>query len=490
MAHTLADFPQSTRFGKLPPAFYTRLRPTPLPDPVLVAWNAELAQALGLYADPQSHPHLTDILAGNHLPRDANPLASVYSGHQFGTYVPQLGDGRAILIGECKAPDGVIYELQLKGAGRTPYSRMGDGRAVMRSTIREYLCSEAMHGLGIPTTRALGLAGSPHPVMRETIETAAVILRVAPTFVRFGHFEYFARTHDHASLNTLADWVIDHFYPQCRDDSQPYVALLLQVTQKTAELIARWQSVGFCHGVLNSDNMSILGLTLDYGPFGFMDGFNAAHICNHSDHTGRYAWHQQPEIGLWNLHCLAQALLSLADKEALTDVLRQYQPYFEKAFAEQLRQKLGFHTWQDEDWDLTSRLLELMQRSATDWTLFWRALSTFDADSNPGNQSLRNFFIDREEFDAWSNDYRARLAQENNQQVERAPRMNLVNPVYVLRNHLAEIAIRQAVQKQDFSEIEQLRRCLAEPFDEREEFAHYASSPPDWANELSVSCSS
>lgn len=490
MAYTLADFPQAARFGSLPPEFYTRLAPTPLPDPVLVAWNAELAETLGLHADPLAHPQLAEILVGNHLPQGADPLASVYSGHQFGTYVPQLGDGRAILIGECRAPDGTIYELQLKGAGRTPYSRMGDGRAVLRSSIREYLCSEAMHGLDIPTTRALGLAGSPQPVWRETVETAAVVLRVAPTFVRFGHFEYFYRTGDHASLRTLADWVIDHFYPQCRDDHQPYSALLNQVTQRTAELVARWQGVGFCHGVLNSDNMSILGLTLDYGPFGFQDGFNAAHICNHSDHTGRYAWHQQPEIGLWNLHCLAQALLPLADREALTEALQQYQLLFETAFSEQLRKKLGLLSWQDDDWDLTSRLLEMMQKSSTDWTLFWRALAGFDAISGNENPHLRDFFIDRDAFEAWSGEYRARLLQENNQQPARIKRMNRANPAYVLRNHLAETAIRKASAEQDYSEIERLRRCLASPFDERDEFADYAVQPPGWAGELSVSCSS
>lgn len=490
MAYTLGDFPQATRFGSLPPQFYTRLSPTPLPDPVLIAWNTELAEALGLIADPDAHPRLAEILAGNHLPQGSEPLASVYSGHQFGVYVPQLGDGRAIMIGECRAPDGMIHELQLKGAGRTPYSRMGDGRAVLRSSIREYLCSEAMHGLGIPTTRALGLAGSPQPVWRETVETAAVVLRVAPTFVRFGHFEYFCRTGDHASLQTLADWVIEHFYPQCRDEAQPYAALLHLVTQRTAELVAHWQAVGFCHGVLNSDNMSILGLTLDYGPFGFLDGFNAAHVCNHSDHTGRYAWHQQPEIGLWNLHCLAQALLPLADKEQLTDVLRQYQPQFESAFAERLRQKLGLRDWRDEDWDLASQLLELMQRSASDWTLFWRALSGFEGENAPGDTHVRDFFIDRAAFDAWARQYQARLAQENSQQTERAIRMNRVNPAYVLRNHLAEIAIRKAGQEQDYTEIERLRRCLVNPFDAREEFAAYARRPPDWANELSVSCSS
>lgn len=490
MAFTLADFPQFPRFGSLPPEFYTRLAPTPLPDPVLIAWNPQLAETLGLHADPAAHPHLVDILAGNHLPQYASPLASVYSGHQFGTYVPQLGDGRAILIGEHRAPDGTVYELQLKGAGRTPYSRMGDGRAVLRSSIREYLCSEAMHGLGIPTTRALGLAGSPQPVWRESVETAAVVLRVAPTFVRFGHFEYFSHNGDHTSLRTLADWVIQHFHPECLDQKDRYAALLHKATEQTARLIALWQGVGFCHGVMNSDNMSIIGLTLDYGPFGFMDSFNAAHVCNHSDHTGRYAWHLQPEIGLWNLHCLAQALLPLSDKDALTEVLHQYQPLFEQAFAEQHRRKLGLREWRSDDWDLMAELLEMMQQSSTDWTRFWRSLSGFDALPGRMNQTLRDFFIDRERFDAWAGRYGARLAQDQLPQPERARDMNQVNPAYVLRNHLAEIAIRQAAREGDHSGIERLQRCLSAPFEERDEFQDLASAPPGWASELSVSCSS
>lgn len=488
MAYTLADYPQTPRFGALPAEFYTRLMPTPLPDPALVAWNSALAESLGLHADPQNHPDLAHFLLGNRLPVGANTLASVYSGHQFGSYVPQLGDGRALLIGEHRAPDGNIYEFQLKGAGLTPYSRMGDGRAVLRSSIREYLCSEAMQGLGIPTTRALGLAGSPEPVWRETRETAAVVLRVAPTFVRFGHFEYFCHTGNHASLRTLANWVITHFYPECSDDPQPYAALLRAVTGRTAKLMAQWQSVGFCHGVMNSDNMSILGLTLDYGPFGFLDGFNAGHICNHSDHSGRYAWQNQPEIGLWNLHCLAQALLPLADRDALTDALEQYQPRFEADFADLLRQKLGLQHWLDTDWALTNQLLDMMQQSTTDWTLFWRALADFDADTH-SNNTLRDFIIDRTAFDAWANQYRARLGQESGTTTDRKERMNRSNPQYVLRNHLAETAIQKASEG-DFSEISRLQTCLSRPFDKQATFSDYAMAPPDWATHLSVSCSS
>ena len=486
MRHTLHQFVPHSRFGKLPEALYTRLLPTPVSAPQLLAWNAPLAAQLGFEPDPAAQPHLAEILAGNRLPESASPLASVYSGHQFGSYVPQLGDGRALLIGEYATPEGEILELQLKGAGPTPYSRRGDGRSVLRSAIREYLASEALHGLGIPTTRALGLAGSEDMVWRETREPLAVLLRVAPTFVRFGHFEFCYWAGDHATLRQLADWVITHFYPACQNEPAPYAALLREVSERTAKLIAQWQAVGFCHGVMNSDNMSILGLTLDYGPFGFMDGFNAEHICNHSDDLGRYAYHRQPEIGLWNLYCLAQALTPLCEHESLSEVLKGYQAEFEARHGEQMQAKLGLRSWREDDWKLLGRLLVLLQQSGTDWTIFWRALSQLD--SAPSR--LRDMFVDREAFDAWARDFLARLAQEGVEREKRAAGMNAGNPAYVLRNHLAEIAIRKAQDEQDTSEIERLRRCLAEPFHERAEFADYAQRPPDWAREISVSCSS
>lgn len=486
MHYTLADFPQVRRFATLPPDFYTERPPTPLCSPTLAAWNSPLAESLGLDPDPQQHPDLPQILAGNRLPKHSRPLASVYSGHQFGVYVPQLGDGRALLIGEHRAPDGMIHELQLKGAGRTPYSRSGDGRAVLRSSIREYLGSEAMHGLGIATTRALGLVVSPEIVWRESAETAAVLLRVAPTFVRFGHFEYFSHTGQHAALRTLTDWVIEHFYPQCRDAADPVAALLREVVGRTARMIAAWQTNGFCHGVMNSDNMSILGLTLDYGPFGFLDGFNAGHICNHSDPHGRYAWNRQPEAGLWNLQCLAGALLPLSTREALGEALEQYGADFEQAQTERFQHKLGLHDWQDGDLDLLGRLLELMQGSAADWTLFWRALASLDdADA----LAPRDFFVDRAAFDAWTSDYRQRLRQDNRPAPERRTTMRRANPRYVLRNHLAEQAIRQA-DAGDFGEIVRLQRCLMHPFDEQPEFSAYAALPPEWAATIRVSCSS
>ncbi|GHD58563.1 protein adenylyltransferase SelO [Jeongeupia chitinilytica] len=483
MEYTLATAPLTPRFALLPDRYYSIVTPSPLPAPRLLAWNAALAAQLGLNPDPAAHPRLAELLVGNLL-RQERPLASVYSGHQFGQWAGQLGDGRAILVAELTDTDGCIQEIQLKGAGLTPYSRMGDGRAVLRSSIREYLCSEAMAGLGIPTTRALSLVGSPEPVWRETRETAAVVARVAPTFLRFGHFEHFYHRGEPVALNELADWTIAHFYPECAAATSPYLALFEAVRDRTAAMIADWMAVGFCHGVMNSDNMSMLGLTLDYGPFGFLDGFDAGHICNHSDHHGRYAFNQQPQIGLWNLACLAQTLVNLVDADALRTALDGYQQVFEAAYAERLRRKFGLAEWREADWARFTRLLELMQASRTDWTIFWRDLSR-----TARHDRLRDQFVDRDAFDTWLADYRTRLATDILAPAEREAIMLATNPRLVLRNHLAEVAIRKAADG-DASEIARLQRALSRPFDDDEAFDDLAGPAPDWAASLSVSCSS
>ncbi|WP_373975039.1 YdiU family protein [Chitinibacter sp. SCUT-21] len=481
--------PLNPRFSQLNERFWDHTPPTPMPNAHVVALNYALAQQLGInwHADQQQlDPTLPDYLLGNRIPQGSVSLASVYSGHQFGVNVPQLGDGRALLVAEFTDPHGEHWEMQLKGAGPTPYSRRGDGRAVLRSSIREYLACEALHHLGIPTTRALAIGGSPQTVWRETRETAAVVTRLAPTFVRFGHFEYFFYQGEPERIKELADWVITHHYPACAAAPNPYLAMLEQVITRTAQLIAQWQAVGFCHGVMNSDNMSILGLTIDYGPYGFLDGFDAGHICNHSDEAGRYAYNQQPQIGLWNLHCLAQALLPLTDKDALLAALGEYQPQFEAAFAEQLRAKLGFAEWFEDDWTLVTDLFELMQATHTDWTIFWRTLSHWSVAQN--TSELRDLFLAREHFDDWLERYQRRL-NDGLSDKARSQAMLAVNPKYVLRNHLAQIAIEKA-QHGDFSEIECLHHCLMRPFDEQTEFEAYAAAPPSWASELSVSCSS
>jgi uncharacterized protein YdiU (UPF0061 family) len=485
-------------FGRLGPAFHARLAPQPLPDPYLVAFSADAARLIALPDQAASDPAFVQAAVGNRVPAGADPLAAMYSGHQFGVYVPQLGDGRAILLGAVDGPQG-LWELQLKGSGRTPYSRLGDGRAVLRSSIREFLCSEAMHGLGIPTTRALSVAGSDTPVLRETVETAAVVVRMAPSFVRFGSFEFFYWRNLHVELRQLADYVIDGFYPQCRaagDGPKPYLAWLEAVARRTARLIAQWQAVGFCHGVMNTDNMSILGLTIDYGPFGFVDGFDANHVCNHSDEHGRYAYAQQPLVAHWNLYCLGQALIPLTgDVEATQAALESYKDEFAQAISAQFNAKLGLATPRDGDTALAERLLALLDAQRVDWTIFWRRLSQLPAAAgNPRRDApVRDLFADRSAFDAWVVDYRARLAAEGSDDAERAARMNRVNPKFVLRNHLAESAIRKARGDdgpRDFGEVARLLDCLRRPYDEQPGYEAYAAPPPDWAAGLALSCSS
>ncbi len=486
--------------------FFTRLAPTPLPSPYLIGVAPAAAALLGW--DASRLPAVTqdaqfiDTFIGNAVPDWADPLATVYSGHQFGVWAGQLGDGRAIRLAEAQMPDGP-WEIQLKGAGLTPYSRMADGRAVLRSSIREYLCSEAMHALGVPTTRAMAIVGSDAPVRRETIETSAVVTRLAPSFIRFGHFEHFAAREDHASLKQLADFVIDRFYPACRDEASPYQALLREVSLRTADMVAHWQAVGFCHGVMNTDNMSILGLTIDYGPFGFLDAFDANHICNHSDQQGRYAYSQQPQIAFWNLHCLAQALLPLwrdttaadaeAAKEAAVEAAREaldpFRDRYASAFFRHYRAKLGLRTEQEQDETLMTNLFRVMHANRVDYTLFWRNLAQVGSQDASCDAPVRDLFMDRAAWDAWAAEYRARLQAEQSEDAARRVAMLQVNPKYVLRNHIAETAIRAARDK-DFSEVDRVLGVLSKPFDEQPEAAHYAALPPDWASGLEVSCSS
>jgi len=484
---TLDTLTFDNRYARLPPAFYRKLQPTPLAQPYLVSVSDDAAALLDLDPAEIRGERCLNLLAGNYLPPGADPLAMNYAGHQFGTLVPQLGDGRALLLGEIINARRERWTLQLKGAGETPFSRTADGRAVLRSTIREYLCSEAMHALGIPTTRALGIAGADEPVYRETPETAAVLLRLAPTNVRFGSFEVFYYRRELDYVKQLADHVIEEYFPQCTDASGApgaYEQLLIEVIERTARLMAQWQAVGFCHGVMNTDNMSILGLTLDYGPYGFMEGFNPGHICNHSDTQGRYAYQNQPYIGLWNCSRLAQALTPLIPAESCNAALARYEGAYLEHYAALMRAKLGLTTVMQGDDGLINDLLTLLAEHQTDYTIFFRALGEIgDIDR------ARDEIINRAAFDAWAARYRERLAAENSNDTERRARMHAVNPKYVLRNHLAQIAIEKATQK-DFSEVDRLLALLRRPFDEQPDNEAYASPPPDWAKNIEVSCSS
>lgn len=459
--------------------------PTPLPEPYLVAVSPTSLHLCGISPEQANSQEFIDIFTGNKLPDQCQPRATVYSGHQFGVWAGQLGDGRAILLGEL---NGV--EVQLKGAGLTPFSRMGDGRAVLRSSIREFLCSEAMVGLGIPTTRVLCITGSDALVLREQPETAAVVTRIAPSFIRFGSFEHWFYRDDHASLKKLADFVIQRYFPELLESTQPYIALLTEVTRRTAHLIAHWQTTGFMHGVMNTDNMSILGLTLDYGPFGFMEAFNPQHICNHSDDYGRYSYAMQPQIGLWNCYALGQAMLPLTGSvDETKSALSQFESEYQSQLASLWQAKLGFTSSMEEDRELINAMLHMMTINQLDFTIFFRRLSELRLNDHSMDNKLRDLCVDRESLDQWLNQYRQRLTKEASIDEVRQPAMLRCNPKYILRNYLAQNAI-EAAQRHDFSEIEKLRRILSNPFDEQPENETYADLPPDWARDISVSCSS
>jgi uncharacterized protein YdiU (UPF0061 family) len=468
--------------------------PTPLPAPYFVAASPSAAALVGLDPAELSHEDFVAVFSGNGVPPRAQPLAAVYSGHQFGHWAGQLGDGRAILLGELATADGPM-EVQLKGAGMTLYSRMGDGRAVLRSSIREFLCSEAMAALGIPTTRALMVTGSNKSVIRESIESAAVVTRMAASFVRFGSFEHWSYSNRHEELRVLADYVIDAFYPELRGTENPYLALLAEVTERTGRLIAHWQAAGFMHGVMNTDNMSILGLTLDYGPFGFMEAFDVDHICNHTDQGGRYSYSNQVPVGHWNCYALGNALLPLIkDKDAAQAALDGYIDAYGEQFDALMHAKLGLKTVQEDDRALFDDMFQAMQASHVDFTLFFRKLSdlrveVFDGDRLEADAPLRDLFIDRPAFDDWAMRYRTRLRAEGSQDGERQAAMRRANPKYVLRNYLAQVAIEKA-QNGDYSEVAKLLAILQRPFDEQPEHEAYAALPPDWAEHLEVSCSS
>lgn len=502
MKYNLDSLPLCNTFTTLGETFFSRVQATPFSStPKLLHFNNAAAILLDLQPQVANDPALVDIFTGKRALTNSDPIAMLYAGHQFGQFVPQLGDGRAIILGETINQLGQHWEIQLKGSGLTPYSRAGDGRAVLRSSIREYLCSEAIHALGIPSTRALCLIGSDDEVYREKIEFGAMLTRLAPTHIRFGSFEVFYYRGQFEALRCLADYVIKTHYPALDISGNPYATWLDAVIERTAKLVAQWQAVGFCHGVMNSDNMSILGLTLDYGPFGFMEAYEPGYICNHSDHNGRYAYDQQPAIAHFNLYCLAQAILPLLSEDADQAVatagaaLEKYQQRFTEHYAGLMRSKLGLTQPGAEDQNLIQALLDLMAQDRVDYTILFRRLCNFKScqfksDHPTQNAPVRDLFIQRDKFDQWASQYRLRLQNESSMDTTRAQRMTQVNPKYILRNYMAEIAIRKAEDDGDYSEIQRLHQLLQSPFAESPEFEHYAGFPPDWAGRLAVSCSS
>ena len=464
---------------------YTALNPTPLTGGRLLYHNAPLATSMGL--DPElfaGNGH--DVWHGAALLPGMQPLAQVYSGHQFGVWAGQLGDGRGILLGEQRLDDGSKLDWHLKGAGLTPYSRMGDGRAVIRSSVREFLASEALHHLGIPTTRALTLSIGDEPVYRETTERGAMLMRISPSHLRFGHFEHFFYSQQQEKVQQLADYAIRHHWPHLEAEADRYQQWFTDIVLRTARLIALWQSVGFAHGVMNTDNMSILGLTIDYGPFGFLDDYQPDFICNHSDYQGRYSFENQPMIGLWNLNRLAHALSGLLTTEQLRTALSAYEPELMRVWGERMRAKLGLLTQQSNDNEILTDLLALMTQEHSDYTLTFRLLSeTQQAESR---SPLRDEFIDREAFDGWYQRYRSRLMDEQVSDTERQTVMKAANPAVILRNYLAQQAIEEA-ERGEQGALARLHQALQQPFSD-ETAAEYRQRPPDWGKTLEVSCSS
>ena len=468
---------------------FSPLVPSRLDQPTKVSSNSLLATQLGIDPAALDSQTMLDLVSGNFGTANIKPIALVYSGHQFGVWAGQLGDGRAMTLGELPVTgaDGKIelWDLQLKGAGPTPYSRFADGRAVLRSSIREYLCSEAMHGLGIASTRALCLLDSKTRIYREDVESGAIVCRVARSHIRFGSFEHFHYRNQPEGVAALADYVIDRHFPEWAAEHNRYLKLFTQTVENTAKMIAQWQAVGFSHGVMNTDNMSILGDTLDYGPFGFLDSYNPNFICNHSDSHGRYSFKNQPSVGLWNLNALATSLMSLLSSDELIAVLKTYEPHYLTHYRALMAAKLGLLEYRDDDEQLLNSLLELLQKNAVDYSLFFRQLCTFSAT----DQSVRDHFIDRDAFDLWAEQYLQRLVQQPLTDQQRCAKMLRTNPKYVLRNYMAQAAIEKA-QQGDYSEVNLLLRVLQNPFDEHPEAEKYAGLPPDWADHISVSCSS
>lgn len=482
----------SNQFVQLGPEFYSFVTPQPFKNPKLIHVNTKALDLLNLPHQIVDSEQFLNILSGHKPFQSLPPIAMIYAGHQFGGYSPELGDGRGVLLGQIKL-DNQLWDIHLKGAGLTPYSRHGDGRAVLRSTIREYLASEALHNLGIPTTRALCIIGGDEPVYREQIETGAMLVRLGRSHIRFGSFEYFHYTKNFNAVKKLADHVISEYLPQHVNAPDCYEQLLKMATIRTAHLIVQWQCIGFAHGVMNTDNMSILGDTFDYGPYGFLDDYNPGFICNHSDYQGRYAFDQQPSVGLWNLNALAHSLSSLISQQKIIDILTQYETEYVSLYQKNMRLKLGLFEEHPDDKKLISTLLTILARHRIDYTLFFRNLCNFNEDSfTKGKKGCQLFQACKSAGDmgAWYSQYTLRLKREKISTLKRQALMRQTNPKFILRNHLAQKAIDEAQNKGNYSEIDRLLQILMRPYEDQPQFEDYAKAPPECSKHLSISCSS
>jgi serine/tyrosine/threonine adenylyltransferase len=478
-------------YTRLPERFFARIRPTAVAAPRLLKFNHGLGAELGL--DGGEAGTLAGLYSGNVIPPDLEPIAMAYAGHQFGHFVPQLGDGRAILLGESPDRTGVPRDIQLKGSGRTPYSRGGDGRAALGPVLREYLVSEAMHALGIPTTRSLAAVATGEQVFREGALPGAILTRVASSLVRVGTFEYFAARNDTEAVRQLADYVIERHYPHAKADEQPYLALLRAVIQGQASLIASWMHVGFIHGVMNTDNMAVSGETIDFGPCAFIDAYDPAAVFSSIDQRGRYAYGNQPFAGAWNLARLAETLLPLIDPqperavELAGEAVTAFSARFADAHLAGLRAKLGLSTCEDGDAALAEELLGAMQRNHADFTVTFRALCDA-AESAEGNSRLRSLFANADDYDRWAGRWHARLARESTQPDARAGAMRRVNPAVIPRNHRIEAVINAAVDAQDFAPFEEMSVVLSQPYRLQESLKAYADPPQAGERVLRTFC--
>jgi len=492
MAMTV-HFPFQNTYAALPDGFFARVAPTPVASPRLIKLNRPLAIGLGLDPDRLESVEGIEILAGKRIPDGAEPIAMAYAGHQFGHFVPQLGDGRAILLGEVIDADGVRRDIQLKGSGPTPFSRRGDGRAALGPVLREYIVSEAMATLRIPTTRSLAAVVTGESVLRETALPGAVLTRVASSHIRVGTFQYFAARGDTEGVRRLADHVIARHYPDAANAERPYHALLQGVVARQAELVARWLLVGFIHGVMNTDNTSISGETIDYGPCAFMDTYDPAAVFSSIDEQGRYAYANQPRIALWNLTRLAECLLPLfsddKDKaiEQAQSILGEFAQAFAVAYQAGLRQKTGLFTQRDGDEALVQDLLDAMARNQADFTLTFRALTEAALDAD-GDQKLRQLFTDPTAYDEWAIRWRKRIGEEPQAPAARQIAMRAVNPAFIPRNHRIEAVIEAAVTRDDFAPFEELLTVLSKPYEDQPALSAYAQPPEPHQRVLQTFC--
>ena len=477
------------RFSQLGGEFYAQQPPKPIEEPQLVVSSDAALALLDLSPEAALTPEYLALTAGQWLPATACPLAMVYAGHQFGGYSPRLGDGRGLLLGEVKNQRGEYWDLHLKGAGLTPFSRMGDGRAVLRSSIREFLASEYLFALGIPSSRAASVTASSTVVWRERQETAATLLRLAPSHIRFGHFEYFYYTGNQKALQNLLDFTVDQYFPECLTAEQPIEAFFSEVVISTAKMIADWQAYGFCHGVMNTDNMSILGLTFDYGPYAFLEQYQPEYICNASDHNGRYRFSQQPEIAEWNLTALAETLTGHVAVDKLRQQLARFMPLQQAFYQQAMCQRLGWEGEQLADSAHLEQLLKLLATTEVDYNLFFRGLSEQPAASylealQQQHAAKPNFLA--ESWQQWCDYY---LTRSINDEQQRQQAMQAVNPLYLLRNYLAQLAI-EAAEQGDFQPVQELHQVLSQPFTKQAGKEQYAQPAPSWGRALSISCSS